>query len=134
MEAIEQPQLEKIRQIESIDIEEGLKSANNNVNAYLEIVDSFLDDASSKIPEFKLFMAKDTNLWNEAELQKFTKTVHAIKGAAAIIGARILSKKAADLEIAGKSCDRAAITKNFPDFFRDLETTTNRVLSAMKNS
>ena len=136
METFEQApqQFEKIKQIKGIDIGEGLRSSNNNVNAYLEIVESFLEDAQSKVPEFKFFSTKETRLWSEAELEKFTKAVHAIKGAAAIIGARFLSKKAADLEIAAKSGDLDTITRDFPDFFADLKTMAEEVESAMKNA
>ena len=79
------------------------------------------------------FDAAAVNRLCKVELQQFTKNAHAIKGVSSIVGAQLLSAKAAALEIAGKAGDTIAIQRDFPDFFRDLETITERIRTCLEN-
>ena len=121
--------------IEGIDTEQGLANCNGSAEAYREVLGSFLEDAEVKIQEFKSLETKNTKTikkLNKKELCRFSQNAHAVKGISSIIGARLLSEKAAFLEIAGKSGDIDTIQKNFQDFFRDFETITERIRSYLK--
>ena len=122
----------KTFQIEGVDIKAGLKNCNNYMDAYLDVLDSFREDIHSKVQELKPLAKKTSIQWNEAEVLRLAKAVHAIKGVSAIIGASILLKKTIDLETAIKTGRLDIIAKGFPAYFQDLKTITERIHYALQ--
>ena len=120
--------------IEGINTEKGLVHCGGSLDAYVEVLESFLEDSTAKIREMKPFQKKNITALNDTELHHFASSVHSIKGVAAIIGVQGLSKKAAGLEKAAKVADRKIIQRDFPGFFEDLKATTQRVQSFLKNN
>jgi len=116
-------------QIEGVDTEQGLFNCNNNMDAYREVLDSFLEDADTNMAEMKRFLEKPAKPWNREELQRFSRAVHAVKGVSAIIGAKTLSKRAADLETAAKA---GVISGDFPGFFTDYSAMAKNIQSVLK--
>ena len=124
----------KTIQIEGVDIEAGLRNCNNCMDVYLEVLDSFMEDVHSKVQELKPLAKRTFIQWNEADLHLLSRVVHAIKGVSAIIGARILLKKTIDLETAIKTGCTDTIAKDFPEFFQDLKTITERIHSVLQTT
>ena len=119
--------------IDGVNTEEGLINCCGSMDAYREVLGSFLEDVPAKICDFEAFKKKTIQNLNDSELYKFNRASHAIKGISAIIGAQDLSKKAAGLEIASGAADRKTMQDNFPGFFDDLKTITERVQSFLHN-
>ena len=115
--------------IDGIDFKQGLENCCGSIEAYWEVLESFLEDSAAKLKEFKPLYKSAANKLNEQDLRRFSAAVHAIKGVSAIIGARLLSQKAAALEIAGKNGNKKIIQKDFPDFYQDLKTLAEKVQS-----
>jgi signal transduction histidine kinase/DNA-binding NarL/FixJ family response regulator/HPt (histidine-containing phosphotransfer) domain-containing protein len=118
--------------IEGIDVEQGLVNCSGSMEAYQEVLGSFLEDAEAKLQELKTFDAGAVTQMDNAGLQQFSKQTHAVKGVSSIIGAQALSEKAAALETAGEDGDTETIQRDFPDFYRDLEIITGRVRSCLE--
>jgi HPt (histidine-containing phosphotransfer) domain-containing protein len=76
---------------------------------YREVLLSFCKDVEERLPILK-------NVPKAAALPKFTTEVHALKSAAASIGAADISAMAAKLEAAGKAADIDYIRENLPGF------------------
>ena len=115
--------------IEGVNTEEGLLTCCGSVDAYREVLGSFLEDSTAKICDFEVFEKKTIQNLDDSELHKFNRAAHAIKGISAIIGAQDLSKKAAGLEIASEAADRKIMQDDFLGFFEDLKIITERVQS-----
>ena len=120
--------------IEGINTEQGLINCGGSMEAYREVLESFLEDTGVKIREFKPLLKRAAKNISDTEMQQFSRASHAIKGVSAIIGAQDLSIAAAGLEKAFKSGDRAAMQISFPAFYQDLKTTAERVQSFLNNS
>ena len=125
-------QIETEPLIEGVDVEQGLVNCNGSMEAYREVLGAFLEDVDAKLRELKTFEAGTVGQLDKAGLQQFSKKAHAVKGVSSIIGAQALSKKAAALEAAGKAGDTETVQRDFPDFYRDLETITERVRSYLE--
>jgi signal transduction histidine kinase/CheY-like chemotaxis protein len=111
-------------EIEGVDTKRGLAMSGGSVNAYREILSIFCRDAEER---FGI-------LWKvpgEAELQLFITNVHAIKSAAANIGAAQVSEQAALLEAAGKRGDISAIEARLDDFAKILASLLEHITAVL---
>lgn len=115
--------------IEGIDIDKGMENCGGSIESYREVLESFLEDSMTKLREFKPLSKNSAKKITEQELRRFTGAVHAIKGVSAIIGAQLLSQKAAVLEIAGKNGNIKTIQMDFPGFYQDLKKHAENVQS-----
>jgi HPt (histidine-containing phosphotransfer) domain-containing protein len=116
-------------QIPGIDTERGLAMTGGTEAGYRKVLVSFYRDAQERFP----FLEK---VPGEEDLPLFTIQVHALKSAAATVGAAVVSKKAADLEAAGKAGDLNRIRENLPDFYSHLSQLiqhTKQELQAHEN-
>ena len=108
-----------IRDVESIDMEEGVKNSGGAfLLAYsLKMFYDTIDD-HCKVLE-KAIEDKDYKL--------YTIKVHALKASAKIVGAMKLSQMAADLEKAGKSADYDYITQNHKALIEEYRAYSSRL-------
>jgi CheY-like chemotaxis protein len=111
-------------QIPGIDTERGLTMTGGTDAGYRKVLVSFYRDARERLPGLK-------KIPDEKDLPAFTTQVHALKSAAATIGAAELSKKAAALEAAGKAGDMAVIGDGLLSFYEHLEETTQNIDQAL---
>lgn len=110
--------------IEGLNIEKGIALTGKNTEYYLKILAIFHKDGTLKKNELiKTLETENTEL--------FTIHIHALKSAAALIGADILSKAAAELEEAGKQGDMAFIRFRGQTFLTDLETLLCNINKAL---
>ena len=96
-------------EIHGIDINYGLLMAGNKVERYIDILTTFQKDAEERLPSLYFPVQPES-------LPAFTSNIHAIKSAAASIGALDVSKKASDLENAGREGDLTFISGHFGSF------------------
>ncbi|MDR3335921.1 MAG: response regulator [Treponema sp.] len=95
--------------IKGIDIAKGINLTGGTIAGFRQVLASFYKDAEERL-----------NYLNTAPVETdtgyFTAQVHALKSAAATIGATALSKEAAALEEAGKKGNIDAIRESLPNF------------------
>jgi CheY-like chemotaxis protein len=115
--------------INGIDIKKGLAMAGGALKRYIQTLAIFHTDCAQKIEEIRNnFEAKNYAL--------YIIHVHALKSAAANIGANDLSEKAKTLEKAGKDGNYSFIKSHTPKFLTTMEVLLNDisyVLSANKS-
>lgn len=109
-------------QIDGIDTELGLAMTGGDQDNYLQILKIFYEDSIEKSRQIKEALEVDA-------VDLFTTYVHALKGAAASIGAADISEAAKLLEQAGSNEDMEFITEKNEAFLEQL-TWLNKNISA----
>jgi PAS domain S-box-containing protein len=110
--------------IEGLDTGRGISLTGGTEEGYRKVLASFCLDARNRIDILR-------TVPDEQSLPLFTTQVHALKSAAAYIGAVSLSKETEDLEAAGKAGDFAAIRKGLPEFYEHLKELAERIDRAL---
>jgi signal transduction histidine kinase/DNA-binding NarL/FixJ family response regulator len=122
--------------IPGVDVERGIALTGGTLPLYKEILIMFHQDALDRLRLFRNFLSDDNFENNLAEI--VTQT-HALKSAAASIGAAEISAKAAALEAAGKSAlagsakDIMAVREALPGFVDQLTVLLERVEIALNS-
>jgi signal transduction histidine kinase/CheY-like chemotaxis protein len=118
----EQPEM-PFPEIAGVDTAAGLARMGGSQKRYLDLLKVFRRDAQAcfALPE------KEPQKSNDASLRSFTTLVHALKSAAANIGADGLSQTAALLEQAGREADLPVIRDRLPSFREELAALTARI-------
>jgi HPt (histidine-containing phosphotransfer) domain-containing protein len=110
--------------IGGLNTKAGMSRTGGSAEAYLRMLSIFKSDGREKIGEIKKCL--DTG-----NLPLFTICVHALKGAAANIGAVGLSESAKALEAAGKREDRVFIREHIGALLSDLESLLRNIDEAI---
>jgi signal transduction histidine kinase/DNA-binding response OmpR family regulator len=111
--------------IEGVDFKQGLFTTGGSLTAYREILTVFSKDAAGRLSSFGRVPTK-------GELSDFIIQVHALKSAAANIGAAALSQKAALLEAAGRQGYLGTIGELLGSFHDDLEILIKGIRAALE--
>jgi HPt (histidine-containing phosphotransfer) domain-containing protein len=100
---------------------------------YRKVLVSFYRDARERLGWFKSLFdgSPENNRQVPPGLAAFTTQVHALKSAAATIGAEELSREAAKLEEAGKAGDLVVIQNGLSSFYKHLNEITERIAQAL---
>jgi signal transduction histidine kinase/CheY-like chemotaxis protein len=106
--------------IDGVDTAKGIAMTGGSEAGYRKVLHSFFRDALERLP----MLESSPGI---RELPSFTAQVHALKSAAATIGAVGISKDAAELEAAGKTGDPGAIGDRLGDFYRNLKNLAERI-------
>jgi CheY-like chemotaxis protein len=99
--------------IPGIDVARGIDLTGGTEAGYRKVLTQFYKDAAERLPIFA-----ESPIGEDISL--FIAQAHAIKSAAATIGAAEVSTEAEVLEAAGKAGDMAAIRETLADFYRHL--------------
>jgi HPt (histidine-containing phosphotransfer) domain-containing protein len=128
--AQKEPEINSDVKIEGIDVNRGIALSGGTLEQYLDTLALFYKDGLEKINELNKCL--ETN-----DLSLYTIYVHALKSAAANIGARPLSEAAKALEEASDNEDSDFVEKNNIVFLADLQSLLDRindVLSSFKKN
>jgi CheY-like chemotaxis protein len=106
--------------IDGVDTARGLTMTGGSKAAYRKVLVSFRKDVLERLPSLE-------RLPKEQELSLFTTNVHALKSAAATIGAAGVSHEAAELEAAGKAGDLTRIAEGLSGFYRNLKSLADQL-------
>jgi signal transduction histidine kinase/CheY-like chemotaxis protein len=130
--------------IPGVDIQKGIAMTGGTLAGYLRILALFSKDAEERLPLLREFLADSSpentgkrpgeNLDrqdSEKKLPLFVTQVHALKSAAASLGAADVSARAAALEAAGKAADMAAVQERLPGFTARLEELIEGIQRAL---
>jgi CheY-like chemotaxis protein len=96
-------------QIPGLDIPRGISMTGGRIAPYRQALSAFVRDAQKRLPLLQ-------NAPQAANLPGFVTQVHALKSAAASLGAAETSARAAELEAAGSAADFDFIRENLPLF------------------
>jgi CheY-like chemotaxis protein len=115
-------------QIPGLNTEQGIAMTGGTLAGYSQVLDSFRKDALERLPYLAAMPEKQ-------DLAVFITHVHALKSAAATIGAAELSKEAAELEVLslaaakdkGKAGDTNTIQEKLPGFYEHLKETVENI-------
>ena len=113
--------------IPGIDVKNGLVMTSSTIEDYCKLLSLFINDIEARMPN----MQKDHAL---KDMHLFTTNVHAIKSAAAFIGADELSKKALTMEEAGKTGNAAFIKENINAFLEYLNSTVKNIRAVLNTT
>jgi len=116
-------------EISGVNTEKGIEISGGTVDAYLRTLSIFLGDSHKKIKEIKYCL-------EHGDIPLYTTHVHALKSAAANIGAGNLSKAAEKLEAAGHNGERDFILTHSGKLLLNLETllcAIDKVVSMQKS-
>jgi CheY-like chemotaxis protein len=107
-----------------VDVKKGIALTGGSDSAYRRVLSAFRKDALDRL----VFLKESPE---EASLPSFILQAHALKSAAAAIGAAGLAKAAMELESAGSAGDMGLIKDRLPGFRRDLHTLTEKIALAL---
>jgi signal transduction histidine kinase/DNA-binding NarL/FixJ family response regulator/HPt (histidine-containing phosphotransfer) domain-containing protein len=107
-----------------VDVTKGIAATGGTLEGYKLVLAAFRRDAGERLPLLGKTPARES-------LRDFIIHVHALKSAAAAIGAAELSVEAARLEAAGKGEDLALITQVLPLFVVRLEQIAAEICAAL---
>jgi len=111
--------------IPGVDTAKGIAMTGGTLAAYMQVLSLFRKDAEDRLPLLQKTLAPDT-------LTAFITHVHALKSAAASLGAKDVSAKAAALEAAGNAADMAFIHEHLPAFAQQLTELMVGIDAALK--
>jgi CheY-like chemotaxis protein/HPt (histidine-containing phosphotransfer) domain-containing protein len=114
-----------IAPIPGVDMALGLARIGGEVGSYMNMLAVFVRNAEERLA--KLDPA-------DPDLKTFAIHVHALKSAAANIGASAVSAAAAALEAAGMADDRAAVTERWDDFAHSLKALNTNIRAVLAAS
>jgi len=109
------PRGEPLPAIAGVDVARGVVGTGGTLAGYRRVLSAFLKDAEGRLPLLRAGAMTPVEIAVEIAAH-----AHAVKGAAASLGAMGISAEAARLEAAGKSGDAAFIEENLPAFARSL--------------
>jgi CheY-like chemotaxis protein len=111
--------------IEGVDVRRGISMTGGSASGYRKVLALFYKDAFTRLP----FFAREPAAEN---LVLFATNAHALKSASATIGAEDFSRKAAELEAAGKAGDKQTIAQNLSAFYTDLKALAENIQPALE--
>ncbi|MCL2179593.1 MAG: response regulator, partial [Treponema sp.] len=112
--------------IEGIDVEKGYTMLGSKLDSYLLVLSVFVKDSREKAQSVRECL-------KSGDIRLFTIHIHAIKSAAASIGAMELSNNAKALEEAAKQNDTSFIEQNTGNFLKEMETLLGNITKAIQD-
>jgi len=107
-------------QIPGLDTSKGVSLTGGTLDYYLETLATFYEDGAERADRINAYL-------EAGDLPTFTTCVHALKSAAASIGADELSKAAKALEAAGGLEDLDFIKEHIPEFLKTMNSLLSRI-------
>jgi len=114
--------------IEGINIKKGLSMVGGKIKSYMNILSVFYKDSIDKSEKIKHCFEEDTD--EIRNIQLVITHIHALKSAAANIGADALSQEAKELEEAGRNDDVKFIKTGTKKFLNNLNIVLKNIEKA----
>ncbi|MCL2764159.1 MAG: ATP-binding protein [Treponema sp.] len=111
--------------IEGIDVKNGISMMGGKVDNYMRVLNVFYKDARQKSGVLNRYYE------TKEDIENFIINIHAVKGAAASIGAIDISNEAKALEHAGYRKDFTFLNEHIPDFIANLEILLRNIEHAI---
>ena len=111
--------------INGLDMGKGFSHTGGTMEKYLQTLAVFLRDGKNKLGEL-------VDCLDRGDLPLYTVHAHALKSAAAVVGAGALSRMAGELEAAGRRGEWDFILKNNPGLLSALESLLQDIRAALE--
>ena len=115
-----------VADIPGIDTKKGISMMGGSKTGYRKVLSTFCNDAQKRLQFLRTAPEKDG-------IRAFVIQVHAIKGAAASVGAEEISAYAAKLETAGREENISLVEESLGEFVRLLSEMAENIASALEN-
>ena len=115
-----------VSEIPGINIDEGLKLYNKDMNIYKSVLKSFVTNTPNTLDNMRNVTEKN--------LQDYAVEVHGLKSISAAIAADEMSKKAEELELMAKEGDISGVLAKNNDFLKYAEIMVENILNWLKSS
>jgi signal transduction histidine kinase/DNA-binding response OmpR family regulator/HPt (histidine-containing phosphotransfer) domain-containing protein len=119
--------------IPGVNVEQGISLTGGSEAGYRKVLAMFHKDAAARLPLLRRFVSQSRPP-EDQDLSRFVIEIHALKSAAASIGAAEVSAEAARLEAAGKAAltsDMAIISEELPIFVEHLAALVEGIAAAL---
>jgi HPt (histidine-containing phosphotransfer) domain-containing protein len=116
--------LQRLREIENLDVDAGLKTIMNMVPAYLKVLGLLVKNRERD----RLFLE---SMFAEENTDAFTIAIHGNKSSLGNLGAFDLSKMALELEMASVDNNRQFIKEELPKFNEAMAVFTEKLRQAL---
>ncbi len=113
-------------QIEGVDTAHGITLIGGDIADYKDVLKSFYNDGILKLDTIK-------NSFDSENKEAYRIEVHAVKSAAASIGAKMISEQAKHLESAAIKDDRQFIEQNTTEFLSDYKQVLDNIMQSFEN-
>jgi len=113
--------------IDGLDTEKGIATMRGKTDKYLKLLAVFEKDVRKKLPDM-------ANALANSDLISYTTHTHAIKSAAAYIGANKLAEASRHMENASKNDDKAYIAANSAGYVAYLDEILTNIRAALMES
>ena len=119
--------------VKGVDTVKGIAKTGGTIAGYRQVLSMFCKDTKERLQllRFFLFEGMSENKFPHKHLSSFSTQVHAIRSAAASLGAGEISAEAGRLEEAGKNGDLAFIFENLGVFIEHLSELWDNIRSAL---
>ena len=111
--------------IVGIDVEEGLAYCADDEEFYAEMLDEYVHESRVKLEEL-------TAAFESCDWDRYRISAHSLKSTSRLIGAKGISGKAYELEIAAKTGDASAVEALHSEFTDECARFTDRLEEAMR--
>jgi CheY-like chemotaxis protein len=133
--------IETLPELFGVDVTKGLAMTGGTIESYKKVLSMFRKDADERIDLLKSFLISnnltdhtDGNQFSDNNFAVLTTQTHALKSAAAYLGATEISTEAAKLENAGRAKDLTVIKKTLPVFIEQLIRLSTDIVSYLDNT
>ncbi|MDR0610146.1 MAG: response regulator [Planctomycetaceae bacterium] len=123
-------EIETLPVIFGVDVAKGIAMTGGTIEGYKKVLSMFCKDTQKRFPLLKNFLVNNESLsdtFSDNDFAALTVQIHALKSAAASLGATELSAEAVKLEDAGNAKDLTTIKKMLPEFVQQLMRLTEAI-------
>ena len=118
--------LEKLRQQEGLDVDQGLVNCMDDEGLFLSVVGMYIDQIKEYLPSL-------IEHFESGNIDEYGKLAHSIKGASASVGAHLIQDASLVLEQAAKQNDTAPIQQQHANYYALLEKTITEMESHLNS-
>jgi len=112
--------LETLRQLEGIDVDQGLINCMDDEGLFLSVVGMYVEQIKEYLPSL-------IEHFNNSNFEEYGKLAHSIKGASASVGTHIVQAQSQELEQAAKQNNFEPIKTQHESYYALLEKTINEL-------
>ena len=116
--------IESLKQIEGINVTQGLTNCMEDEELYLSIAGMYVEQINEYLPQL-------TELYNSQNWEQYGHIAHSIKGASASVGTEVVQEKSAELEQAAKQQNYDPIINGHQDYISLLTTTLDQIQNCL---
>lgn len=116
--------LEALRQIDGIDVDQGLVNCMDDEGLFLSVVGMYVEQIKEYLPSF-------ISNFEQANFSEYGKLAHSVKGASASVGTHKVQALSQELEQAAKQSNFSLIEQSHQDYYSLLVTTVKQLEGAL---